>query len=147
MSDPPVTLPGNASPLLISLSLLPAADRDLLRRLAPLTSFDDEIVGELTAGRGPAEAATLASLVRHPYVLKVRGRPGWHRIRDDMRRVLLDSWWDGQPSGTVPPGLAALCEDLARPLAAKPDTDKTDIDKAELVGLRLFVDPHEALGE
>jgi tetratricopeptide (TPR) repeat protein len=142
MSDPPVTFPGNASPLLTSLSVLPAAHRNLLTRLAPLTSFDDEIVGELAADNRPDEAATLASLVRYPYVLKVRGRPGWHRIRDDMRRVLLDSWWNGQPSGTAPGDLVALCERLARRLEAKPDTDK-----AELVALRLFAAPHEALEE
>jgi tetratricopeptide (TPR) repeat protein len=142
MSDPPVGVPGNASPMLISLSLLAAADRDLLTRLAPLTSFDDEIVSEVEAGHGPGEVAALASLVRYPYVLKVRGRPGRHRIRDDMRRVLLDSWWNGQPPGAVPPDLAALCDRLALLLDGKPDTDP-----AELVGLRLFAAPHEALEE
>ena len=57
-----------------------------------------------------------------------------------MRRVLLDSWWDGQPSGTVPPDLAALCERLAALLDGKRDTDP-----AEVVGLRLFAAPHQGL--
>ncbi len=142
MSDPPATISANLSPLSVSLSLLPAPERDLLRRLSPLTSFDDEIVSEVAAGHRPGEVATLASLVRYPFVLKVRGRPGRHRIRDDMRRVLLDSWWDGQPSSAVPADLAALCDRLAGRLEQKPGTDE-----AELVGLRLFAAPQEALEE
>jgi hypothetical protein len=56
MSDQPATMSRSVSPLSVTLSLLPAAERDLLRYLAPLTSFDDEIAGEvaapLWAGRG-----------------------------------------------------------------------------------------------
>ena len=137
MSDLPATFSGTVSPL----SLLPASERVLLTKLAPLTSFDDEIVSEVAGGWRPGEeVATLAGLVRYPFVRKVRGRPGRYRVRDDMRRVLLDSWWDGQPSGIVPPDLAALCERLAVLLRDKPDTDP-----AEVVGLRLFAAPVQAL--
>ncbi|HEX6526890.1 MAG TPA: hypothetical protein VF070_43780, partial [Streptosporangiaceae bacterium] len=142
MSDLPATISRNASPLSVALALLPAAERDLLRHLAPLTSFDGEIVGEVAAGHGPGEAATLTDLIRYPFVRKLRGRPGRYRIRDDMRRVLLDSWWDGQLSGTAPPDLTALCERLATFMS-----DKQDTDRAEVVGLRLFAAPHEALEE
>jgi tetratricopeptide (TPR) repeat protein len=142
MSDPPATMPGNLSPLAVSLSLLPAPERDLLKYLAPLTSFDDDIAREVAPGHGPGEAATLTSLAGYPFVFKVRDRPGRYRIRDDMRRVLLDSWWSGQPSGAAPPDLAALCERLAGRLAEKPDTDP-----AEVVGLRLFAAPREALDQ
>lgn len=140
MSDQPATMSRSVSPLSVTLSLLPAAERDLLRYLAPLTSFDDEIAGEVAARYGPGEAATPAALIRYPFVRKVQGRPGRYRIRDDMRRVLLDSWWDRQPSGTVPPDLAALCERLAALLDDKPDTEP-----AEVVGLRLFAAPRQGL--
>jgi cellulose synthase operon protein C len=142
MSDLPPDVPQNASLLELSLSFLPPPDRDLLKNLAPLTSFDHEILTTVALGWGVAGDATLARLTEDPFILKVRGRPGRHRIRDDMRRVLLDSWWDGQPSDAVPPDLAALCDRLAVLLTGKPDTDP-----AELVGLRLFVDPPVALGE
>ena len=74
MSDLPATMSGNVSPLSVTLSLLPAAERDLLRYLAPLTSFDDEIAGEAAARHGPGEAATLAALIRYPFVREVQGQ-------------------------------------------------------------------------
>ena len=140
MSDLPATVSPNASLLELSVSLLPAPERRLLMYLAPLTSFDDELVDAVADQCGAAGHATLAGLLRYPFVLKVRDRPGRYRIRDDMRRVLLGSWWDGQPSGSVPSDLAALCEYLAARLAQTPETDQ-----AELVGLRLFADPRPGI--
>src|SRR3984957_5333114 len=142
MSDLPATLSPNAALLELSVSLLPPPEQDLLRYLAPLTSFDDELVNAVAADCGTAGDVTLARLARYPFLLKVRDRPGRYRIRDDMRRVLLGSWWDGQPSGSVPPDLAALCERLAGRLAQTPDTDQ-----AELVGLRLFAAPRQGMEE
>ena len=142
MSDLPATVSPNASLLELSVSLLPAPERRLLMYLAPLTSFDDELVDAVAGQCGAAGHATLAGLLRYPFVLKVRDRPGRYRIRDDMRRVLLGSWWDGQPSGAVPADLAALCERLAGRLAETPETDQ-----AELVGLRLFAAPRPGMEE
>ena len=142
MSDLPSTVSPNASLLELSVSLLPAPERRLLTYLAPLTSFDDELVNVVAGQCGTAGHATLASLLRYPFLLKVRDRPGRYRIRDDMRRVLLGSWWDGQPSGAVPRDLAALCERLAESLPEESDTDK-----AELVGLRLFAAPRQGMEE
>src|SRR3984957_18508854 len=142
MSDLPATLSPNAALLELSVSLLPPPEQDLLRYLAPLTSFDDELVNAVAADCGTAGDVTLARLARYPFLLKVRDRPGRYRIRDDMRRVLLGSWWDGQPSGSVPPDLAGWCERLAGRLADKPDTDQ-----AELVGLRLFAAPRPGMEE
>jgi tetratricopeptide (TPR) repeat protein len=142
MSDLPSARPANPSLLGFSLSLLPAHEQELLRYLAPLTSFDEEIVSDVAPRGEPGDRTTLASLAGYPFVLKVRDRPGRYRIRDDMRRVLLDSWWDGQPSGAVPPDLAALCKRLAGRLQRRPDTDP-----AEVVGLRLFAAPQDALAQ
>ena len=143
MSDLPTAVPENASLLALSLSLLPAPERNLLTRLAPLNSFDDEILAVVAREAGGAGDVTVADLARYPYVLRVRGRSGRYRIRDDMRRVLLDSWWEERRSGAVPPDLAALCDRLAGWLEEKsPETDQAD-----LIGLRLFARPHEALGQ
>ena len=77
MSDPPSAVLENASLLALSLSLLPAPDRDLLKHLAPLTSFDQQILDTIAHRSGVAGDATLARLAEDPSILKVRaGRAG-----------------------------------------------------------------------
>ena len=131
------------SPLLeATLSLMREPERALLMRLAPLVSFDRTIFGRVSRDIGSAEVVPLADLAEYRFVLEVRDRPGRYRIRDDMRRVLLDSWGEGQPSGTVPDDLSAFCERLAGQLSRIPGTDP-----AEVLSLRLFTAPPQALEE
>jgi hypothetical protein len=125
-----------------SLALLPESQRALLKRCALLSKLDEAIVGELTAGTDVSGDVALAKLARYPFVVQIPDQPGHYRIRNDMRGVLLESWWEGQPPGAVPPELAALSGRLAARLAGRPDTDPD-----ELVGLRLFADPAAGLSQ
>ena len=136
------------SPLLdASVALLREPERALLTRLALLTSFDDQIAAEVSRSIDPGRALApenlkaLENLKKYPFVLKVRGKPVRYRIRDDMRRALLDTWRAGQPSGTVPADVATSCGELAKQL------EMAGADAAEVLGLRLAADPERALDQ
>ena len=141
MSALPSAAPQHSALLEASLTRTPEPERSLLRHLAPLASFDDTIVGQVGRNIGSGEV-TLEDLTGYPFVLEVRNKPGRYRIRDDMRRVLLDSWWEGQPSGTVPADLSGFCEWLAGQLGRIRGTDP-----AEVLSVRLFANPPHALEE
>jgi hypothetical protein len=117
------------------LSLLPGPQREFLKRCALLDSFDGSIAGDLI----PDGNVTLDDVVEYPFVYKVRGQPGAYRLREDVRRALMESWWNGQSPDAVPPELAAVVERLATRL------EGSEADPAKMVGLRLFVDQHAAL--
>ena len=141
MNARPSAAPQHSALLATSLWLTPEPEHALLRHLTPLASFDDTVVGMVGRDIGSGEV-TLEDLAEYPFVLEVRNKPGRYRIRDDMRRVLLNTWWEGQPSGTVPDDLSRFCERLAGRLERIRGTDP-----AEVLGLRLFADPPHALEE
>lgn len=118
------------------LSLLPGPQREFLKRCALLDSFDGSIVGDLL----PDGNVTLDDVVEYPFVYKVRGKTGAYRLREDVRRALMESWWNGQPPDAVPPELAAFVERLAKRFEREGEADP-----AKVVGLRLFVNQRAAL--
>ena len=126
--------------LAATLTLLPESERCLLKRCALLSSFDEGIISELNRDIGTKDGAVLADLAEYPFIYAVRDRPGRYRIREDMRKALVESWWDGQPPDASPPELAEVSARLAEQIDGTPGADP-----AEVVGLRLFADLENAL--
>ena len=132
----------DSSLLAASLALLPPAHRSLLQRYALVGSLDEAIARELGRDLVPAADTTLAELAEYPFIARLPDRPGRYRIRDDVRRKLIESWWDGQPLDRVPAGLAKLSADLAGRLEQVASADRGDV-----VALRLFAAPKDGLKE
>ena len=120
----------------LQMSILPDEERELLMRCAPLRRFSADVLSELQ----PDGEATLARLTTYSFVQKVSEQPGMYRLRDDMRRALIESWWEEEPDNDVPPELSELSARLAHRLKDIPDTDRADI-----VGLQLFAEREPAL--
>jgi cellulose synthase operon protein C len=127
-----------SSLLVAALTLLPDPQRRLLRGCALVTTLNETIAGEIARDIGGVDGATMAGLAAYPFVYEVRDKPGHYRVRDDVRRALIESWWEDAPSDSVPPELAGLSARLAERLANR-------LDPAEVVGLRLFADPLDGL--
>jgi hypothetical protein len=120
------------------LAILPAAERDVLKRCSLLGWFDAALYVELTSG--VSDAPDLSRLLRHPFVSEVRRRPGWYRIRDDFRRALNDMWWAAESPDSIPADLAEIATHLTAVLHGRGDAEPD-----ELVRVELFADPAAGL--
>jgi hypothetical protein len=122
------------------LSVLPEEHRELLKLCAPLRNLDSETVEWLR--REHKLSASLADLTAYPFVRPVRTSPGVYRLKESMRLLVLGTWWNDQPPDVLPSNLSKLAGELVAELEEHPRTEEADV-----VELRFFVDPGEALEE
>jgi hypothetical protein len=109
------------SPEEIGRSLMPPAERELLKRCASVRSFDERLVDQVLRDGvegGDPDALPFERIVGHRVIERIPRTKGLYQVTEDARPDYFKAWWEGdggEPAAArheVPPALRALSERL-----------------------------------